>query len=715
MERGKDRSPIGAEPDTPATPARGGKSFVILAGFGENGQRRQVSARIPHPDRTAPVVQHSSQPTSASNVNRRRQSSQSALARAAAPVIESLETRRLFVVDFNIVNFVDEGGANAQYEDDIRRVVEAAGDDWGEQFDSNVSIQIEIRFTLDTVTDFRLRGETFFNETIRRNGNVEVKELGPAHEIRTGDDPNGGVPDVILEFNTSNIEEFFWDPAPGTRTAPIPAGDYDAFTFVLHELGHVLGFTAFKNPFTGAVQNNQVTVYDELVAFPDPFNAVFTGTFARQEFGNFVPLTFGSINHYGNRFGEGSDLAQGLMGPDNIAAGERRFIGEIDLAILKDLGLPVFFTGNPPPNPPVPPLLDIGGTPRHDVIEVIYTGSFFLLNVTNKTQTGSRFNPFTGESEPVFEQVTTRYSFPSAGFTQLVIRGQQGSDRITVNAGMIPCTIVGGDGNDTIIGGDANDTLEGNAGNDQLAGGNGDDRLDGGGGQDLLIGGFGNDRLFGLTGDDTLDGSIGEDRLFGGDGNDSVYGGRGNDRLFGEIGDDFLSGDDGKDTMDGGVGADRMEGGVGLDTADYSMRTAPLVVTLDETEGDGEADENDNVTFNTEVVWGGLGGDRMVGTGANNVLWGNFGNDTIDGGTGHDHLEGAEGNDVLDGQNGRDTIFGGADNDRINGGDDPDLIFGGAGNDRIFTVDLSADTVNGGAGDDLFDPDDRDLIDDAGI
>ncbi len=628
-----------------------------------------------------------------------------------------LEPRRLFVVDFQVVSIVDPGGGSSDFHDEATRILEAAGDEWGAKFNSNVTIEVEIRFVFNTVENFQIRSETFINELIRMTGTTEVRELGPVHEIRTGDDPNSGTPDAYFEFNTVAIDNFFFDPVPSTRAAPVPATEFDAYSLVLREMGRILGFLAFKNPFNGEIEKGAITTFDELVAFPTPETAIFTGPTAREEYGDFVPLAIGNIDRYGNPEGPGEDLATLLMGATPIQLGERRFITDIDLAILLDLGLPVIFTGRQPPNPPVPPVLDIGGTPRHDVIEVIYTGSVFLLNVTNKQQTGSRFNPFTGESEPVFEQVTVRFPpFQAAGFSEIVIRGQRGADRIIVNAGMIPCTIIGGDGDDTIIGGDADDTIFGNAGNDQLnGGGDGDDRLDGGGGQDLLIGGFGNDRLFGNTGDDTLDGSIGDDRLWGGDGTDSVYGGRGNDRLMGEIGDDFVSGDEGKDTMDGGVGADRMEGGPGLDTADYINRTADVVVTLDENPGDGEAGENDNVTYSTEIVWGGIGHDRLVGTGANNVFFGNFGNDSIDGGTGNDYIEGFEGADVLDGQIGLDTIFGGAGNDRINAGPQADLVFGGVGNDRIFTIDRDADTVNGGSGEDIFTPDDEDLIDDAGL
>jgi hypothetical protein len=146
---------------------------------------------------------------------------------------------------------------------------------------------------------------------------------------------------------------------------------------------------------------------------------------------------------------------------------------------------------------------------------------------------------------------------------------------------------------------------------------------------------------------------------------------------------DFLYGSAGDDVLDAGPGADTIAGGDGHDRADYSARTAPLVVALDGVAGDGEAGENDNLTYSIEEVTGGAAGDRLTGGSGANVLSGGGGNDILTGGAG---------NDVLDGGSGEDLLDGGADSDVLRSADgeaDDDRC--GAGSDATF--EDAADTV----------------------
>ncbi|HEV2295358.1 MAG TPA: calcium-binding protein [Tepidisphaeraceae bacterium] len=627
-------------------------------------------------------------------------------------LVEALEPRRLLAISFDF-NIIDPGGGNSEYYDDINRVLGAAGRDWGSRFTTSATLQVNVEFEFNSAASYLVRSGTTWAEPIRTVGGVQIVELGGPHEIRTEDDPNGGTHDATITFNTFRIETLFWDPAPLARIAPIPPAEFDAYTYVLRELGHIVGFQGIKNPFTGEVVDDRMTTYDQFVAFTGPDTVIWTGPAARDVYGAAPPLNLGDISHYGNPGGPGSDLNDLLMS-ESIPAGEREFIQEIDLAFLFDMGLPVDFTGTTPPPPPVPPVLDLAGTNGHDIIEVIHTRAEVLFNLTRIVET-TEFNPFTGREETVFERQTTRERFPAEGFTDFVIRGLRGNDRIVLSGFMPGSTVFGNEGHDTIIGGNRNDTLFGNEGNDQLYGGYGEDRLDGGGGRDYLVGGFDNDRMFGNTGHDTMDGSAGDDRMHGGEGNDSIIGGDGNDHLLGEEGNDELFGANGRDRLDGGAGADLLGGGNGVDTADYIERTSAIIVTLDEHPGDGVVGEGDNVLYNVEAVWGGLGHDRIVGTGANNILYGGPGNDSLDGGTGNDFLEGSDGDDVIDGMIGRDTIFAGAGNDRIQAGPDRDLVLGGPGNDRIHTIDRSADTINGGPGLDLIFNDDLDVLEDEGL
>ncbi|HEX2040892.1 MAG TPA: calcium-binding protein [Acidimicrobiales bacterium] len=316
------------------------------------------------------------------------------------------------------------------------------------------------------------------------------------------------------------------------------------------------------------------------------------------------------------------------------------------------------------------------------------------------------------------------------------VSGGSGDDRVlggpgndTLDAGAGNDTLVGGDGSDSELGGDGNDTfrqdagpnggdalvggpgtdtadyaartagvnvsLDGvpndgagegdNAGGDleNVVGGSGDDALSGGDGNNTLVGSSGNDVVVGGLGNDVLDGGDGGDALRGGDGNDTLEGGSGNDVLEGGAGTDAESGGAGNDSFVQGAtveGNDSLSGGAGFDTADYSVRTAALHVTLDGVANDG-AGEGDGVGTDIERVVGGSGMDTLVA------------------GSGAATLEGRGNDDVLVGGEGGDTLFGGTGNDTVQGNGGADALYGESGDDDLFARDRGADVaVDGGPG-----------------
>jgi Ca2+-binding RTX toxin-like protein len=227
--------------------------------------------------------------------------------------------------------------------------------------------------------------------------------------------------------------------------------------------------------------------------------------------------------------------------------------------------------------------------------------------------------------------------------------------------------------------------IAGGAGADVLAGGEGDDGLTGDAGNDTLRGGFGDDDLDGLENDDSL---------FGGDGDDDLDAGSGSDTTSGDAGDDYMW------QQAFAEGADSIAGGAGVDTADYSSRAAHVRLVLDnfksatpglkgndgaDANGDGVAEEGDDVRADVEVLWGGLGNDLLSANtsaansaGAENQLQGGFGNDTLLGGHADDFLAGGAGGDELTGGNGEDTME------------------GDAGPDRFLAADQFFDVIHGG-------------------
>ncbi len=68
-----------------------------------------------------------------------------------------------------------------------------------------------------------------------------------------------------------------------------------------------------------------------------------------------------------------------------------------------------------------------------------------------------------------------------------------------------------------------------------------------------------------------------------------------------------------------------------------------------------------------DAIWGGAGGDRLVGADGNDVLHGGSGNDTFYGGNDDDTLKGGTGNDLIYGNNGDDVLVGGLGQDTLAG------------------------------------------------
>lgn len=225
------------------------------------------------------------------------------------------------------------------------------------------------------------------------------------------------------------------------------------------------------------------------------------------------------------------------------------------------------------------------------------------------------------------------------------------------------------------------------------------------GGRTTFYGGPGNDRItgtelsnriYGEEGDDTLYGLGGLDRLYGGPGNDTMFGGAGNDEFWADA------------TADG---ADVMRGGLGDDDANYSLRSAPLTVTLGNgLADDGEAGEGDSIELDVEDAIAGSSDDVIVGSSRKNWLRGEGGNDEIYGDGGADRLMGGAGNDSMYGDGANDTMWGGDGDDVLSGGDGADVLYAEEGNDIIFNADSYADDVQCGAGTDDPEPDPLDTF-----
>ncbi len=201
----------------------------------------------------------------------------------------------------------------------------------------------------------RSSGGTVAVTFVRHEGGFDVLENGPITEARTGVDPNGAEPDLDLAFNVRDYLPTVWfDPSGAARTALLPAGKLDFMSVALHETLHALGFQGYRTidaPGYGGFAQPFENTYDALTAFGaggDPGVLYFVGAGAAARYGGPVPLTSvgpgqlltpQNFFHVGNPAGRpGADLAGDLLNGMVFEYGKRYGVGELDLAILADLG-----------------------------------------------------------------------------------------------------------------------------------------------------------------------------------------------------------------------------------------------------------------------------------------------------------------------------------------------------------------------------------------
>jgi Ca2+-binding RTX toxin-like protein len=148
----------------------------------------------------------------------------------------------------------------------------------------------------------------------------------------------------------------------------------------------------------------------------------------------------------------------------------------------------------------------------------------------------------------------------------------------------------------------------------------------------------------------------GDDRISASSFNDFLFGGVGNDALIGNSGDDVLFGEQGNDSLYGGMGADTLVGGEGADL--YQVEDAGNVVI--ETNAWGADTIVASVSYTMPDFF-----EQMVLTGNADInATGNNGGVNIFGNLGSNFIKGGSGNDTLDGgDDGRDTLQGGAGDD----------------------------------------------------
>ncbi|HET9147325.1 MAG TPA: Hint domain-containing protein [Acetobacteraceae bacterium] len=162
------------------------------------------------------------------------------------------------------------------------------------------------------------------------------------YELDTGHHVLGTSADIVVNVPSAALGEIYFDPNPaaGDSIASVAPQEYDAITIFRHELTHGLGFISLRDSSTGTLSGAE-TEFDHYSSITSTAD-YFIGPAAEAVYGGPVPLTTirngEQYSHLGNN--PNGPLAQDLMAGTGIANGVTHQVSALDLAVLRDIGVP---------------------------------------------------------------------------------------------------------------------------------------------------------------------------------------------------------------------------------------------------------------------------------------------------------------------------------------------------------------------------------------
>ncbi|MBM3485440.1 MAG: hypothetical protein FJX67_02235 [Alphaproteobacteria bacterium] len=214
----------------------------------------------------------------------------------------------------------------------LLQATQAALATWSNFVDGKGSLEVELRIGANAGG---LSVADAFTTFLEVSPTRVLAEPNVTHELRTGNDLNGPTVDLVLHLDPGFYASRTWlDPFPFNRLGAVPDDRLDLVSLLAYTVGEGMGFTGFGNPATGVRDTAFLTTFDAKIEF--------TGAAAVAAHGGPIPLNTQGANPLYVRLGNGplDGLGNNLMTSEIVERGERKVIGPVDLAVMRDLGLP---------------------------------------------------------------------------------------------------------------------------------------------------------------------------------------------------------------------------------------------------------------------------------------------------------------------------------------------------------------------------------------
>lgn len=239
--------------------------------------------------------------------------------------------------------------ANNAFDAALLKDTAAAAASWSNTIYGRGTIDIQVTVA-GTTSIGTANGGPATSVYVGKDGSTAIYRGGAESELLTGKDPNGASPDILITIDPDFIKTYLYlDPDPAHPSA-IPANRSDGIGVLVHEIGHGLGISGFRNADTGALPSYE-SPWDRLVQLNADGSANFTGANAVSVFGGRVNVTTEhNAEQYFHLGSSASDaIASDVMAGYGLSPGHLHRVSNVDLGVMKDLGLNVYGSagGNP--------------------------------------------------------------------------------------------------------------------------------------------------------------------------------------------------------------------------------------------------------------------------------------------------------------------------------------------------------------------------------
>lgn len=237
------------------------------------------------------------------------------------------------------IEFEDLGNAlNPSQRELLEANIREGFNAWATLINSNSEVRALVKITKTAYG--RADCASTSNTTTKTENGIAIVEESTAYKLRTGKAVDPSRPDLIVQVEPHFLAQELWlDPQPQLKTASVPIGKIDAVSVFSHEFGHAIGFQSFRDVVSGEPAPHHMTLFDSFT-LKQGAKVVFTGPNILKTMGKTIEITTNNTSQNFRHLGTelpNDDLMNGL----SFRRGTRYRVSAIDIAILRDLGLPL--------------------------------------------------------------------------------------------------------------------------------------------------------------------------------------------------------------------------------------------------------------------------------------------------------------------------------------------------------------------------------------